>query len=63
MIRRSYFMAVKLKGSDVHASGIITVTSIFRPAADVVRGRAAKAIASACHLQVEDFVPVTFNRV
>ena len=63
MIKRSYFIAVKLKGSDVHASGLITVRSLFRPSQERVFEDSKRKIAKECGLQVDDFVAVAFNRV
>ena len=63
MIKRHYFIAVKLKGSDVHASGVITVSSFFRPAAENLFENSKRKIAEKCGLQVDDFVSVAFNRI
>ncbi len=63
MIKRHYFIAVKLKGSDVHASCVITVRSFFRPSAESVFENSKRKIAEQCGLQVDDFVSVAFNRI
>jgi hypothetical protein len=63
MINRHYFIAVKLKNSQVHASGVITVTSFFRPSAESLFENSKRKIAQYCGLLTDDFVPVAFNRI
>lgn len=63
MIKRHYFIAAKLKGSDVHASAVVTLVSFFRPGAPAIYASASRKLAALCDLQVDDFVPVAFNRV
>jgi len=63
MIRRYYFMAVKIKGSLVHASGIVTVKSFFRPPAEAVMELARRKIAAEAGLGADQVVPVSFNRI
>ena len=63
MINRHYFIAVKLKGSDVHASGVITVRSFFRQNTESLFENSKRKIAERCGLRVEDFVSVAFNRI
>ena len=63
MFKRHYFIAAKLKGSDVHASAVVMVKSFLSPRVDIVFEHAKRSLAEACELKIEDFVAVAFNRI
>lgn len=63
MFNRHYFIAAKVKGSDVHASAIISVRGVFPPNTEVFFEVSKRNLAEKCGLEVSDFVPVAFNRI
>jgi hypothetical protein len=63
MIKRHYFLAVRLKGSDFYASGTVMTVGFFRSDAEVVFEGAKRSLSEHLGIKTSEFIPIAFNQI